>query len=988
MSKLVPHALRDVPNLIESGVFPVQKLSYEAQRERKSGSGQILPTIGGYWKGRKPLILIRAVILGMLLPKIESDENDLLLFEKLLAFDDHGLARRAFSKRKVNSDLFCQADISVTEQSLHFDIFDSNSKTFRWKNSITEQDKLDLIGRGLSTLGSYAEKAKFCSRPEEVDQNWLYQPIWPKVQDYYSRWGVSATSFEELVEQMGMLRFGHCPIVGDTFAGGGSVPFEAARLGCDVYAADLNPVACMLNWGAFNIIGASKSRVHEIGCELGKVREIIQNEVNSLGYEKSKNNEQAKAYLYCHETVCPETGWTIPISGSWVISEAKSIIVKMIPNHEKKIFNLDLKTGASKEEMEVARLGTAQKGWIIYERDGRTYKNSLRSLRGDYIDKGGAIKNSLRQWTKLDIEPRDDDLFTERLYAIQWYKAGSTDGRNETYFCEPTEFDLHQEAHLNGYVKENMGSWQTQRLIPEMEIELGQKTFEPIRTRGWTHWHHFFNPRQLLLQKTIMEHTKKSKLPAELLILAVRAIDYNNRGCRWTPSRLILANLFYNQALNTLWNYGSRSSMDLLSKWKESSIKFETIRSKSTRIYCRPANNPHSCDIYVTDPPYADAVYYHEITEIFISWLQGELPAPFNEWTWDSRRPLAIKGSGNDFKQSMIEAYREITLKMPDHGYQCVMFTHSSIKVWADIANVLWASGLQVVSAWCVATETPTSIREGNHIQGTVILVLKKRRSETRAGYKQIILSKLTSEVEHQVKTMMNLNEEIQGQLGETTFSNADITLAGQASALKILTSYTSIDGQDVKAFALRSQGNITTNVVEDIVSRAIDIANSFLIPDPLRKTVWEKISGLERFYLQMMATDTEKLDTYQRYAKLHRVIDYYKLMSSTKANHARLTFISEFHKRDLRGNNEIGRTWLGSLIVALQELSASNANPEAVLNDLQNSVSDFLLAREDLINILEFIEVRTLESEVREAASLLIGQLKNYRVFNQRNRT
>jgi putative DNA methylase len=42
------------------------------------------------------------------------------------------------------------------------------------------------------------------------------------------------------------MRFGHRPRVADTFSGSGQIPFEAARLGCDVYASDLNPVACML----------------------------------------------------------------------------------------------------------------------------------------------------------------------------------------------------------------------------------------------------------------------------------------------------------------------------------------------------------------------------------------------------------------------------------------------------------------------------------------------------------------------------------------------------------------------------------------------------------------------------------------------------------------------------------------------------------------------------------------------------------------------
>jgi putative DNA methylase len=87
--KLQPHALKDAPALIEA-VFPAQKVSFEAQRERKAGAGQTLTALGSYWKGRKPLILVRAIVLGMLLPQTDDPEKDLEIFEQLMAFDDAG----------------------------------------------------------------------------------------------------------------------------------------------------------------------------------------------------------------------------------------------------------------------------------------------------------------------------------------------------------------------------------------------------------------------------------------------------------------------------------------------------------------------------------------------------------------------------------------------------------------------------------------------------------------------------------------------------------------------------------------------------------------------------------------------------------------------------------------------------------------------------------------------------------------------------------
>ncbi|MFB2351212.1 hypothetical protein, partial [Priestia megaterium] len=91
---------------------------------------------------------------------------------------------------------------------------------------------------------------------------------------------------------------------GDTFSGGGSIPFEAARLGCDAYAADLNPIACMLTWGAMNIIGAPRERRTIFEEAQREVTEKVDKELVRLGVEHDDQGNRAKAYLYCLETKC------------------------------------------------------------------------------------------------------------------------------------------------------------------------------------------------------------------------------------------------------------------------------------------------------------------------------------------------------------------------------------------------------------------------------------------------------------------------------------------------------------------------------------------------------------------------------------------------------------------------------------------------------------------------------------------------------------
>src|SRR5579884_3627248 len=97
---LTPLALKDAPALIES-VFPAQKISIEAQSERKAVASQTLTGLGSYWKGRKPLILVRAIVLGNLLPRTPNAKEDLEVFEQLLAIDDEGLARRALAENGI-----------------------------------------------------------------------------------------------------------------------------------------------------------------------------------------------------------------------------------------------------------------------------------------------------------------------------------------------------------------------------------------------------------------------------------------------------------------------------------------------------------------------------------------------------------------------------------------------------------------------------------------------------------------------------------------------------------------------------------------------------------------------------------------------------------------------------------------------------------------------------------------------------------------------
>ncbi len=974
---LKPFALQDAPALIEK-VFPAQKVSFEAQTERKSVQSQTLTGLGSYWKGRKPLILVRAIVLGSLLPVTENAEADLAMFEKLMAFDNEGLARRAFAANAFSATKI-QELIPVTDSEYYF-----SANGSRWQRSVTDDEKLELYRQVLATFDTYEEKAVPGKRPEEVDQDWLLGPVWAEVNSYYAHLGVQAKSMPELIEQLGLLRYGHRPRVGDTFSGGGSIPFEAARMGCDVYASDLNPVACMLTWGALNVVGASDKKHKEMKQTQHAIAQAVDKEVTALCIEHDDEGNRAKAYLYCLEVKCPETGWMVPMLPTQIVSKSRNAIASLKPDRVNKRFEVQILTGVTANEMKKSELGTVQKGELIYELDGRIYRTPVRTLRGDYKKDDGSTGSRLRLWEKNDFIPRSEDVFQERLYAIQWIEKDSLEkSRQETFFAAPTEADLLREKTVEKIVMENLSEWQSAGLVPDMPIESGYNTDQPIRERGWTYWHHLFSARQLLFIQLTASESKSINYSQVFL---ARLIDWNSKLCRYGTgaARESIAQTFYNQALNTFYNYGVRSYGFSRSYVEDiPQAVQEKISPEKFVIENLPASSVvTNADLWITDPPYADAVNYHEITEFFIAWLRKTPASPLKEWVWDSRRALAIKGEGDDFRRGMVDAYKAMAEHMPNNGMQCVMFTHQDTNVWSDMVGIFWAAGLQVVAAWYIATETSTELKKGGYVQGTVTLMLKKRPEGKRAGFKQRLLPAVRNEVHKQIESMMHLNDEVTDKHGEPVFNDSDLQMAGYAAALKVLTAYTHIGDEDVTTFALRPRTKGEVTVVDEMVQQAAEAANNLLVPEGLGKETWAKLSGIERFVLRMLDMETtgaSKLDNYQNFAKAFHVEDYNRVMASSAANSARLKSIPEFESRDLADSTELGASRLGQLFVQIQQLLA-DVEPKTVVSYLQETMPDFFEVRPLLVDLLSFIEVKVPDQKVRDKAEILAARLKNMR--------
>jgi putative DNA methylase len=374
-------------------------------------------------------------------------------------------------------------------------------------------------------------------------------------------------------------------------------------------------------------------------------------------------------------------------------------------------------------------------------------------------------------------------------------------------------------------------------------------------------------------------------------------------------------------------------------------------------------------DVFITDPPYADAVNYHEITEFFIAWLRKNPPPPFDQWTWDSSRAHAIKGQGAHFRRSMVEAYAAMTRHMADTGLQIVMFTHQDAGVWADLAGIMWAAGLRVTAAWNIVTETDSALRSGNYVQGTVCLVLRKRGAGGNANQMNIE-GEIADAVKAQLAALGALDTGwTTATRGETLYTDGDLTLAAYAAALTIVTRYATIDRRDVGADVFRELKKGEKTRLRLLIDYAASVANRELVPRDFAHGSWRDLDPASRFYVRMLDMEDRgapKVADFQNFAKSFALADYTRLMSSTQANAASLAGAA--HRKGLWTRDEDLKTRpLFQLLFALWR-TLDKGDPKLGLTHLQSELFDFWTHQRTLSELARYVALKTRRTRPEES--------------------
>ncbi len=323
----------------------------------------------------------------------------------------------------------------------------------------------------------------------------------------------------------------------------------------------------------------------------------------------------------------------------------------------------------------------------------------------------------------------------------------------------------------------------------------------------------------------------------------------------------------------------------------------------------------------------------------------------------------------------MVECYRRLAENMPDNGFQLVMFTHQDVEVWSDLALILWTAGLHVTAAWTIATETDTSFRTGKYVQGTVLLILRKRKGDLR-GDRADIYPEVLAEVQRQLKTMIEIDDK-----DDPNFSDADYQLAAYAAALRVVTAYSAIEDIDVERELRRVRKSGESSPLADLIRSAVKIASDFLIPDSLDRSIWRYLTPEERFYLKGMEVEAHgeyRDGVYQEFARGFGVKDYRGLLGSDAANRTRLKTPTELKGRDLSGQGLAG-TLLRQVLFAIYK-TVEEENPKPGLTYLKQELSNYWDRRQTILALLDYLSKKpsTMEHwrKDADAAHLLRGAI------------
>ena len=590
------------------------------------------------------------------------------------------------------------------------------------------------------------------------------------------------------------------PLVVDPFAGGGSIPLEALRVGADAFASDLNPVAVLLNKVVLEYIPRYGQKLADEVRKWGEwIKQEAEKELAEF-YPKDPDGATPIAYLWARTITCegPGCGAEVPLMRSlWLAKkEKRSVALRIVPKPDDA--RVDFEIIEDVRAQDVAD-GTVRRGSATCPCCGFT--TPVTSVRRQLKERRGGAADA-------------------RMFCVVTTRPGER-GR---FYRLPTECDLEAVRKAAEELERRKAAHEgAMSLVPDEPTPKGGgsgagRAFSQ-RNYGMDRFEDLFTPRQALALTTLVRLVREAgeNLAAEhengmatavqtCLALAVdRQADYLSSLTIWANTGEFIAHTFGRQALPIVWEWPECQLMaDGSGNWNGAiewialaiealSVDFSTIGHAQI---VSATTHPLPDDVaqcFFTDPPYYDAVPYADLSDFFIVWLRRTVGNLHPDLLLDALSPkedecIVDEVKGKDklfFENCMARAMVEGRRILAPNGIGVVVFAHKSTSGWEAQLQAMVDAGWTVTGSWPIDTERPGRLRAQNSaaLASSIHLVCRPRQSPNEIGEWRDVLHELPGRI-----------HEWMPRLVEENIVGADAIFSCLGPAMEIFSRYSSVE--------------------------------------------------------------------------------------------------------------------------------------------------------------------------------------------------
>ena len=602
---------------------------------------------------------------------------------------------------------------------------------------------------------------------------------------------------EQAREEIRKSNDGKLPAVVDPFAGGGSIPLEAQRLGLESHASDLNPLAVLINKALIEIppkfAGWSPVFPGVAEEQSSWLRaEGLAADVQHYGQWLRDEAEKRIGHLYPKITAPGGTEHTV-IAWKW----ARTVIS---PNPANPIETPLVNSWwlSKKKGKEAWVKATVVDGQVQYE-----VQNNADGPKGDAdgtVNRRGAV--SIADGTPIDLSYIRAESRAGRMGAH--LIAVVADGGKGRVYVSPNE------KHIS------VAQVPRPDDLPVSELPEKALGFR-VQAYGFEQWVDLFTNRQLVALSTlsdlvsearnkVLEDALAAGIPAgerledggvgaetyadavaTYLALGVsRTTDYNNALCTWHTTRDTVTHLFTRQAIPMTWDYIetnvlSNSSGNFLGQLK---IVAKVIQRLPAEIsgevrQISATSRDYAALVVSTDPPYYDNIGYSDLSDFFYVWLRKSLrtihPSVVGTMLTPKADELVANPYRHDGKQGaekfFIEGFNSVfhRIREDDANPDVPMTVYYAYKQqdsgkdgtsstgWHTLLDGLIQSGWEITATWPMRSELKNRmLSQGtNALASSILLACRPRPADARAVARRAFVAALKSELPEALRTLM-----------------------------------------------------------------------------------------------------------------------------------------------------------------------------------------------------------------------------------------